>query len=290
MRLHPSLLLLPLLTAGCIDLAGTTGSGGGGSGPTTTQLSELSRSLTDDAESELASLTLVQPGGTVGVTFAGPCPDSSSATDVDGDGILDNAILTYAGPDCRSATWRDGTIAVTGSVAVVDPSANATSYNLTLTDLAWRYVNASQTLSYTATRNGTRVRTGTADSVKVVSTITTDRERPVITAIATIDQDLVWIYKADVAGTLAADAPLPDGALQVSGTWHWLRSTENWTLAVTTITPLAYDASCAAPQRIVAGRIRMTGTIAQAQGHLDITYTGCGVEPGRVLPRGENGR
>lgn len=287
MRLsRATLILTPLIMAGCIDLAGNTGSGGGtGDGPSATQLTEISRSFTDDLESEIQSLTLVQPGGPVDISFAGACPDSSNNVDDDDDGILDNATLAYAGADCRSASWRGGTIAVTGSVRVVDPSANATSYNLTLTNLAWRYVNSTETLSYTATRNGTRNRTGGPDSIKVTSTMTTDRERPVITAIATIDQDLVWIFKSAVAGTLAADAPLPDGYIEVTGGWHWTRSTENWNLDVTTEVPLAYDASCSAEQRIVAGRIRLAGTIAQKDGHVDIVYSACGVEPTRAFTK-----
>lgn len=287
MRLSTAgLILVPLLLNGCIDIVGNTGSGGGADGPSSTQLSELGRSFTDDLESELQSMTLVQPGGPVDITFAGACPDSSNSNDSDADGILDNATLTYAGAPCRSALWRGGTIAVTGSVRVEDPSfSNSHSYALTLTNLGWRYVNPTETLSYTATRNGTRDRTGTNDSIRVASTMTTDRERPVITAVATIDQDLVWTFVATDENSIAPDAALPDGSLRVTGDYHWIRSSENWSLDLTTPTPLVYDADCNQEQRIVSGRVRLEGTIATVPGHLDLTFTGCGAEPIRAFTK-----
>lgn len=282
MRLRTVLLAVPLtaLVTGC-DF-GATDSGSTESGPTATQLSELARSFTDDLESETNTLTLTLPGAPVGIGFAGPCPDSSNSTDADADGVLDDATLTYAGNDCTQSTWRGGTVAVTGSVRVTDPSqASNSGYTLRFTNLAWTYTNATSSLSYTATRNGRRTRIGSADSIEVVSVDTTARARPVITAVAQITKDLTWAFGADDNDAISIDAPLPSGRLAVDGDWKWVRSTENWALTVSTITRLHYDATCTQPQRFTAGVLRLSGEVDGADGYVELTFAACGAEPTR---------
>lgn len=278
------LLLLPAFVAGC-DF-GATDSGNNGAGPTNTQLLELARSFTDDLESETGSLTITAPGAPARFDFVGDCPDSSSTTDADADGILDNATLTYAGAACRQNNWRDGVLAVTGEVQVTDNSQlNGLNYTLDFEDFGWGYTDPIESLSYISTRNGTRVRTGSTDSIKVETEETTDRQRLVITAIAHIARDLTWSFGATTPGSVVADAALPDGRLSVEGSWHWVRSTEDWELTVSTITPLLYDASCDEPQRFVAGTVRLSGTVADSDGHVTLTFSECGEEPTRTWVR-----
>jgi hypothetical protein len=275
-----SALLACSLTLGC-DF-GATDSGSTEPGPSANQLSELARSFTDDLESETNTLTLTLPGAPVGIDFAGSCPDSSNTTDADEDGVLDDAVLIYAGAACRQTTWRGGEIAVTGQVEVTDPSqASNSGYNIHFTDLAWTYTNPTESRSYTATRNGRRTRIGSADSIEVESVDTTDRARPVISAVAHIRKDLIWSFGADDAGAIEIDQPLPDGRLAVEGDWNWLRSSESWALAVSTVTRLRYDASCEEPQRFTAGRLRLTGRVDGSEGYVELTFTGCGEEPTR---------
>src|SRR5690606_28872178 len=91
------------LAAGFLVLAcdfNATGTGDPVTGPSSTQLAEVARAITDDLESETQTLTLTVPGAPMGITFAGACPDSSNGTDADGDGVLDDAVLTYAGSAC----------------------------------------------------------------------------------------------------------------------------------------------------------------------------------------------
>lgn len=284
MRLRSALPLIPILLTASCDF-GATGSGdGGGAGPSSTQLTELSRSFTDDLESEAVTLTLTTPGAPSGIAFAGVCPDTSNTDDADDDGILDDAVLTFEGASCRSATWRGGAIEVTGEVRVIDPSqASSTAYQLRFTDLTWNYTNSSETLEYESVRNGRRSRTGNADSIVVESTDTTDRSRTSISAVARIIKDLTWRFGADDPDAIGVGEALPSGLLSVSGDWNWRRSSEDWEFAVTTRERLHYDATCVEPQKFTAGIIRLTGRVDGVDGFVTIRYTGCGENPTRTF-------
>jgi hypothetical protein len=281
-RFRTAFLLIPGLAFATACDFGATDSGSTEPGPSANQLSELARAFTDDLESETNTLTLTLPGAPMGIDFAGSCPDSSNTTDADADGVLDGAVLIYTGAACRQTIWRGGEIAVTGQVEVTDPSqASNSGYALHFTNLAWTYTNPTESRSYSATRNGRRTRIGSADSIEVESVDTTDRTRPVISAVAHIYKDLIWSFGADDAATIAIDQPLPDGRLAVEGDWTWLRSSESWDLSVRTVTRLRYDAACEAPQRFIAGRLRLTGRVDGSDGYVELTFTGCGEEPAR---------
>lgn len=277
-------LLLSLVLTAC-DF-GATGSGSTGDGPSVGQLSEVARAFTDDLESETGTLTLTYPGAPEGIDFVGACPDSSNSTDADADGVLDDATLTYAGAACRQSSWRGGVLAVTGSVRVTDPSqASNNGYTVGFDDLTWAYTSPTESLTYISTRNGTRSRIGDADSIVVETDETTDRQRIVITAVAHITKELTLTFGADVNDAIEVDQPLPDGKVAVEGSWDWVRSSEDWELTVSTLTPLQYDASCDEPQRFTAGRVRLTGRIDGAEGHVDLEFEACGEEPARSFTR-----
>lgn len=279
MRVRFPLVLTLLAACGL----GATDSGGGGAGPSSTQLSEVMRAFTDDLESETVTLTLTLPGAPAGIDFDGACPDTSNTEDTDGDGVLDDATLTYGGSACEYEGWRGGTIAVTGEVDVTDPNlASSSGYTLQFDDLAWTYTNADESREYSATRNGRRTRLGSADSIRVESVDTTERRRTVIPAVALIAKDLLWTFGADEDDAIAIDQPLPDGKVSVEGDWHWRRSTENWELEVTTERRLQYDASCTAPQKFTNGEVRLAGRMDGVDGYITITYNDCGEEPTRT--------
>jgi hypothetical protein len=276
------LLTAAAAVAGCTASVGESG-GGGGIIPAVNRFTELANSLEDAAESELPTLTLTTPGLPPSFPATAGCPLVSNVTDADGDGILDNATYSFTDPPC-SAGFGGGTWAVTGLVGVQDSSLTGSDgYTLTLTDLALQFTDTGGTLTYTATRNGTRSRGGDASTVTLAVTDTVKRARPQITAVATIAKDLVWTFTAATAGTITVDQELPSGTVTVDGTLHWRRSTEDWTLTVATVTPLEYDATCTTtPRRIKSGTVTMTGEIGGVAGVLTIDWNGCDSLPTRV--------
>lgn len=272
----PTLLLAGL--GACTNITGTVG----GAGPTSSQSLELRLAVDDEVQSAASALTLATPG--VPPAFGTPagCPAASSTADGDGDGIPNDATYTFLNPPCRVTGLGGGDYGVTGALRVQDPSGgNATAYDLTLTDLAWTYTDTAGTLSYTATRNGTRSRLGSSSAASLAVDIEIVRERPNRVA-ATVTLATTTSFTASNAGTVQVGQPLPDGSLTIAGSLDWERSTEQWSLAVATPQPLNYDADCTdTPQRIKAGKVTLTGTVRGQAGVLTLTWTACGAPPSR---------
>lgn len=275
-RALPALLLAGL--AACGNISGTVGS----DGPTLSQQLELRLTVEDEVESAASALTLAHPG--VPPAFGAPagCPAASSTADGDGDGIPDDATYTFLNPPCSVTGLGGGDYAVTGTLRVQDPNgANGTAFNLTLTDLAWSFTDSAGTLSYTATRNGTRTRLGSSNAASLAVDMEIVRQRPNRVA-ATVNLATTTSFTATVPGTVQPDQPLPDGTITIAGTLDWQRSSEAWSLAVATPQPLNYDADCTdTPQRIKAGKLTLTGTVRGQAGVLTLTWTACGAPPSR---------
>lgn len=273
MRTPHSALPALLLLAACGDVSGTINT----PGPTASQALELSLAVTDEAESAVAAGTVARVGSPPGWTLPAGCPTLTGATDLDGDGIPDNGTYTFAAPPCLAA-FRSGSLALTGSIGIIDPNQGNFSYNLAYNDLAWAYVDSVGALSYTATRNGTRLRIGSADDVTITTALSIVRGRPG-RANATVTWNGGSTFTAAVPGTIALGQPAPDGTLALTGTLRWRRSTEDWLVAVATPTPLVYDKDCTATPRLKGGTLTLTGTIAGQSGTLQLTWSQCGIRP-----------
>jgi hypothetical protein len=273
---HASTFLLAALLPACGEITG----GVGGLGPSASQALELTLAIQDEAESATAALTVARLGAPPGWTPPAGCPLVTGSVDSDGDGILDNATLTYSAPPCEVA-FRRGALQLTGEIALVDPNfANNQGFNLTYTDFAWTYVDSTGDRDYAATRNGTRARLGSSNAASLTTDVTIVRQRPG-RANTTVTLDLTHSFTAATPGTLLLGQPAPSGSFTISGDIRWQRSTEDWDLSVATPTPLVYDASCVATPRISAGQLTLTGVINGQGGTLRLTWTACGVEPNR---------
>jgi hypothetical protein len=284
-RSFASVVLLALLAACTADLTNNNGGGGGGGTPPLNRYTELSSSLEDAAESEVAMLTIGVPGLPLSFPTIANCPGVSSIADADADGVPDDVTFTYTNPPCTTTGFFGGTLSVTGSVRVQDSSQSTSgAYTVTLNNLSWQFTDTAGALTYTAVRNGTRSRAGTDSAITLLVTDTVTRTRPQITAVATISKELTWNFVADTPGDIVTNQPLPNGTVTVSGTWNWRRSTEDWNLTVATPVPLVYDPTCTTTaQRFTAGQVTLTGTIAGTSGTLQIDWSQCGKLPTRTF-------
>ena len=265
-----------LLACGSITAVGSDGR------PTASQQNELSSSVQDEVAASLAALTVSAPGTPAFFPVIAGCPTTSGSADTDGDGIPDDAMLTFQNPPCTATGFRGGSLGVSGSLRIQDPSGgNSTAFNLTLTNLTWAFTDSVGTAVYTSIRNGTRARLGSTSAAKITNAMTTQRQRPAI-ATATLSLATVDSFVASAPGTLLVGQPLPSGLFAVTGSLNWHRSTENWSLVVATTAALQYDATClTTAQRIKAGQITLTGTVANVPGVLVITWSACGTDPAR---------
>jgi hypothetical protein len=258
------------------------------------QTADIGSAAADEVDQAVGSLT--SDGAAFGI-FAGQsaaglhvaasmppgagCATVDNTTDTDADGAPDNATFTFALPACSFTGFRGGTLEVTGTVAVSDPTANVADFNYlaTLTDFQFKLTNPSATLTFTAKRNGTRSLSGNATGVTLTNNITLVRSVPG-RADATIFHDLTLNFTPAQGASLVLGQPLPNGTFTKSGTLTWTRGILILAFTVTTVTPLVWDASCTTDRKIASGEIHWT---LPDGGYIKTVWTGCGIDPTRTF-------
>ena len=260
-----------------------------GAGPAAEMTGDVGISLRDEVEDELGALTLgssldplgtTQAAGQAASLMAAPCVTPSSITDSDGDGVPDNATYVFTAPPCRFTGWRGGTLDIVGQLQVQDPAPTNAGfgYAATLTELRSLFIGAANTTPRDIRRNGSRTLSGSVSSLLLVTDLQVQRN---FDGHPDANIDKQWTVTFTPATSLQINAPLPSGALDISGTVGWSRGTaEDFSLVVTTPTPLQYDATCTdTVQRIKVGELHAAGTFGDMQGFVRVRWTKCGEEP-----------
>jgi hypothetical protein len=269
--------------AGCSDEL-TTGNGGPGDEITR----DIGITARDEVEAALGAFTLQSTLAPMGTTQAAAAPTdvsslacvtSSSPEDSDGDGVPDDAIYHFTAPPCRFTDWRGGTLEIVGQLRIQDPvpSAAGFGYESALTNLRTRFISSDNKELWDVTRNGTRVLSGSVSSLVLSTDVQVIRQFPGKTDAA-VDQQ--WTVTFTPAGPLQINVPLPSGTLDIAGTIAWSRGTDNFSLTVTTPTPLHYNGACSDEQRIDGGEMHLAGTFGDMAGSVRVRWGECGREPG----------
>lgn len=282
----PSYLILAL-TALAITACGdslTTGNAG--------LSDEITRDIgitaRDEVEAALSALTLQSVLDPIGTTQAAdastaaaspPCVTSSSPQDSDGDGVPDDAIYLFTAPPCSFTGWRGGTLDIVGQLRIQDPTPSQAGfgYEATLTGLRTRFTSSDGKNIWDVTRNGTRVLSGSVSELLLsadLQVIRTFAGQP----DAAIDQQ--WTVTFTPTNPIQINLPLPSGILDLAGTINWTRGTEDFSLTVTTPTPLHYNAGCTdTVQRIDDGELQLAGTFGDMDGRVLVRWSDCGKDP-----------
>lgn len=208
-----------------------------------------------------------------------PCVAPSSATETDGDGVPDDASYTFTAPPCRYTDVRGFTLDAVGQLRIVDPVPATPGFgaNYTLTNLRFSLSADDSDQDYSVTRNGTITLTGDPAGLELATELQVLRS---FTGLPDAAAEHQWTVGFDPENTLQINQPLPSGSMTVAGTAGWSRGDENFSLTVTTATPLHYDASCEATgQRFDDGELRVSGTFDETPGFVRITWEDCGDDP-----------
>jgi hypothetical protein len=256
-------------------------------GPSSEQVGAVGGTTRDEVEASLNSLTLtttIEPLGAeassgVGSVGRPPCATPSSSTDSDGDGIPDDATYLFTAPPCRFTGFRGATLDIVGQIRIQDPTLTDAGFGFlaTLTALRFTYTPASGSAVYSVTRNGTRALTGSVAGLQLVTDLQVART---FTGQSDAAVDQQWTVSFTPESPLALNQPLPSGTLDVEGTLNWTRGTESFELAVTTETPVHYNAGCSGDsRRIDAGEVRANGTFGDVTGYVRIRWSECGKDP-----------
>ncbi len=283
-----------LAALGLAACSGTTTPSTTSGGPTSSQMTEIGLASSDELDASLSAMTLTDELSPIG--FAPATPTMSPVAlgpgmlpmcatinpdppiDSDGDGIPDDATITF---DCHRDV-HGGTFSHTGEFRIQDTNPdNAFDMDQTLTNIVWQFTDATGAQTFTATRNGTRSRSGTANGASLSEDLTIVRQRPGHPD-ATIHRAGTVTFTPAEGSTLAMHMPLPSGTFTVEGSQSWDRGDEHFSFTVTTVTPLAYNAGCTLThQRIEAGQLRFDATVNGHTGYLLLTWTSCGMPPTR---------
>ena len=245
------------------------------------EASDIGAAEADEVDQAVSALTTPVALGAVPPTAPLGCATVDDETDSDGDFAPDEATYTFALPACSFTGFRGGTLEITGTITLADPTPAAADLaaTATLADLTFQYVNADATRTYTAVRNGTRTLTGNAQGASLSNTVTVVRSAPG-RANATIVHNLLLSFTPAAGESLAFGQPLPDGTFTRTGTFTWSRGGRSRAFAVTTVAPLVWDASCTTDRKIASGETHAT---LENGSYVRTVWTGCGVDPTRTF-------
>ena len=245
------------------------------------EASDIGAAEADEVDQAVSALTTPVALGAVPPTAPLGCATVDDETDSDGDFAPDEATYTFALPACSFAGFRGGTLEITGTITLADPTPAAADLaaTATLADLTFQYVNPDATRTYTAVRNGTRTLTGNGQGASLSNTVTVVRSAPG-RADATIVHNLLLSFTPAAGESLAFGQPLPDGTFTRTGTFTWSRGGRSRAFAVTTVAPLVWDASCTTDRKIASGETHAT---LENGSYVRTVWTGCGVDPTRTF-------
>ena len=242
------------------------------------EVSDIGAAEGDEVEQAVGALTTPLTEGVASPTAPG-CATVDDETDTDGDLAPDAATYTFALPACSFTGFRGGTLEITGTVTLTDPTPDAAdlAVTATLADFTFRYTNPEASRTYSAGRTGTRTLTGNAQGASLSNAVTVVRSAPA-RADATVVHNLLLTFTPAAGEQLAFGEPLPNGTFVRTGTFTWSRGAISRTFTVTTVEPLVWDASCTTDRKIASGETR--ATLGDGS-YIRTVWHGCGVDPTR---------
>lgn len=196
----------------------------------------------------------------------------------DGDAVPDSARFDYT--ECGFS--RAGGVVIDslgGTIDVIDPLPLTTSLGVRriFTDFRRKRVNTVFPLrSFVAVQNGEREWGGDADTLgHTISNFVTVWTHP-SGRTTTHEKDWIAKFTAATPGTISLLTPLPAGSFTVAGTSSWSSLARTFSVAVSTVTPLAYDPSCTVSPRFTAGELALVVTRNAQVTNVSILFTACG--------------
>jgi hypothetical protein len=280
-------LSLCVLASGC----GNSTSSSGSSSAESTSAQGAATATASEATAIAGSMTEAQvtydgganTGGSASPQVERPVRDSlaSSCASIDvkstgTSGQWTDEVLTFANPPCSYTGPRGfDTLALTGTLELTRADGDGYNFGSTATNLEWTFTNPNAT--YTETRNGTRQVTASATGASVNNNIT------VAYAGAQYSGTLVHQLSANftpVAGSsLAKGEPLPSGTFTYTGNLQWTGSGgADDTFSVTTVVPLAYDATCKSTEPSVfdSGELHFHLSTDTGSAYAKVVWSDCG--------------
>jgi hypothetical protein len=199
--------------------------------------------------------------------------------DADSDRVPDELMLTFTLPEC-SFSHDGGTLEVTGTIHITDPTpaTHDIAHRVEFGDLQ-KKVTLSDGNFFLRRLAGARqlLRTDAGFSAVDSTTGTFESSHDGSSSLAK-----AWVvsFLADAgASSFQEDWHLPSGTFTINGSTTRTRGGLTRSLTVQTVTPLHFDATCAAEPKFTAGELVITLTGVEHSGTIHVVFTGCGVPP-----------
>jgi hypothetical protein len=266
---------LALAVCACSDSTSSSS----GSGISASDAGDISVAESDEVEQAVSALT-TPAGVSAELPTAPGCATVDDETDTDGDFQPDDATYTFLLPACHFVGFRGGSLDVTGTITLADPTPSAPDLAIvaTLSGFTFTFTSPDQSRTYSAVRNGTRTLTGNAQGASLSNQVTVVRSRP-NRADATVVHNLLLTFTPAQGASLAFGEPLPNGTFERSGTFTWSRGSRSLAFTVTTVAPIVWDASCTTDRKISSGE---THAALEDGSYIKTVWTACGVDPTRT--------
>jgi len=223
------------------------------------------------------------------LTLSETCaPDISNPADTDGDGIADDATVTFTVANCSVYdSLTATTLTVTGTVRVIDTDDLDTQfgYDVAFTRFA---VNLADTVAQTADITVGLSGDFNADVTLLTATASQNVRTGLVLGNTTVFADASnWtVSYAPASGNIdPANTTLPAGDFTVDGTYNFSgdagNTTAAWGFGMNTTAPLAYDGSCTDADWPFEGGTVDVFIGSRPTAGFTVTYAGCGT-PGTI--------
>lgn len=207
-------------------------------------------------------------------------PSQNPPVDTDADNVPDNFSVTFALPACHIVD-PSGTLDLTGVVHVSDPTPGTAGFALNFSLDNLRLAFSGTEGNIVVTRDG--LMSVVASQSGLSQTHDWD-ESAQISGQPGVSVGINWTatFAAAQGSVITAGQPLPNGVYQPNGTVHYQQGDKASSFSIETLSPLQYDASCAADVEsglamtpFTAGSVRLGFSDAGRSGHVVITYGDC---------------
>lgn len=290
---------LALALAACNSDSMTGGSGGNPPSNTTPLTQAEAQVVAEEMRGEVAGMTsgvsltaILTPTFEIPVeairVFNGPrtfthpvdCPTFSEfpPTDLDHDLIPDNLTITYDSLKCTFGnSVGHAVFKINGTTHIVDPSQTDKAIRLEFGGLLHKF--EFQDTHFWLRRIDGVWQLLTSSSGFSASDSTTVRRESSEWPTSELAKKWHVSFVAATGETFSPHSPLPSGDITILGSTQRTRGTDVKIFSVTTVTPLHFDATCDADDRIVSGELNLVYTRAGGTTTVDIKWNGCGVDP-----------
>ena len=225
------------------------------------------------------SISRLRPAMQIGEQICG-VPSQDPPADSDEDGVPDNLTITFALPACHTV-MEEGSIDITGLFRISDPTPGTPGFNLTFGMDNFRVVFDGAEGAFTVTQNGTTTVSATANDMSQVQDWTQSASAA---GYGSFGMTVEWTntFAAAEAGSILVGQPLPNGSFSANGSFRYSEGRRVAVLNVTTVTPLQYNAECAAmvaegmaDSPFTGGEVRVAFSGDEGTGYARITYAEC---------------